>query len=208
MLPQWETRRWQAFFHDRSFIVCHICNTLRVLKADDVYNKGEGWKPPSSEKSASCLSMEYPWSRHPGHAALKIELCTYTHRYLCHSNGKACLQMNYSISPQIMSQCKCLPGCVMQTCAHSLLGSAILHQPGTQRKKSLGWLVLGWCSSQPLITSPRVCSLQMPLGTREVVSREPEIKIWMLGRLLCQVWALLNVGGEEMEAFQGFAKVV
>lgn len=27
------------FFYDRSFIVCHICNTLRILKADNVYNK-------------------------------------------------------------------------------------------------------------------------------------------------------------------------
>lgn len=139
MLPQWETRRWQAFFHDRSFIVCHICNTLRVLKADDVYNKGEDWKPPSSEKSASCLSMEYPWSQHPGHAAPKIELSTHTHIYLCHTNGKPCLQTNYSISPQIMSQCKCLAGSVMQTCAHSLLGSLILHRAPKGRRAWGGW---------------------------------------------------------------------
>lgn len=31
----------RLFFYDRSFIVCHICNTLRILKADNVYNKGE-----------------------------------------------------------------------------------------------------------------------------------------------------------------------
>lgn len=139
MLPQWETRRWQAFFHDRSFIVCHICNTLRVLKADDVYNKGEGCKPPSSEKECILFVNGVPMEPAPWPCSSKNRAL---YLYLCHSNGKACLHMNYSISPRIMSQCKCLPGCVVQTCALSLLVSAILHQAGTQRKRSPGWLVL------------------------------------------------------------------
>lgn len=46
----------------------------------------------------------------------------------------------------------------------------------------------------------------MPLGTKEVVAREPEIKTWVLDRLLCQPWALSNAGGEEVQAFQGLCK--
>lgn len=38
--------------------------------------RGRAENLPAQRKSASCLSMEYPWSRHPGRAALKIELCT------------------------------------------------------------------------------------------------------------------------------------
>lgn len=46
----------------------------------------------------------------------------------------------------------------------------------------------------------------MPLGTKEIIARELENKTWTVDRLLCQVWALLNAGGEEVQAFQGLCK--
>lgn len=91
---------------------------------------------------------------------------------------------------------------VMQTCVPSLLGSVILHQAPKGKRTQGGWCFADAPDRHPLISSPRVCSLQMPLGTKEVIAREPEIKTGMLDRVLCPVWALSNAGGEEVWVFQ------
>lgn len=53
----------------------------------------------------------------------------------------------------------------------------------------------------------------MTLGTQELVAREPEIKTWMLNRLLClwvlsKVWVLSNLGVRRCRHFRDFAKLV
>lgn len=128
-------------------------------------------------------------------------MCTYARIYLCHTNGKSCQRINYSIFPQIASQCKCIPESMIQTCPRTLPRSVILHHVPKANRAWGSWCFTAAPDSHPLISSPPAFSLKMPLITDKPVARKPENKTWVLETLLCWM-ALAGAVGEEVQLFQ------